>query len=121
MISSPESVVERLEELARLFDHARCHAAHDALALGEIFDTAGSILDEVKAAGIDRASGPAREAVMEAAERARQSHTALTHAIGIEVARVGRDLAQLSKGNAATSGYAATTRSASTGLLNRSL
>lgn len=121
MIASPEHIVERLEELERLFDHGRCYLAHDALALGEMFEQARAILDEVKASGIEDSPGPGRDAVLEAAERARQSHTALTHAIGIEVARVGRDLAQLSNGSSATSAYAASVRRTPTGLLNRSL
>ncbi|MBI3568301.1 MAG: hypothetical protein HY084_08895 [Gemmatimonadetes bacterium] len=121
MIGSPEQAVERLAELERLFDHARCHAAHDALALGEIFDEARRILDDLTASGIDETTGPGRDAVIEAAERARRSHTALTHAIGIEVARVGRDLAKLSRASAATSGYAAAARAPHSGLVDRSL
>ncbi|MCX5767539.1 MAG: hypothetical protein NTZ43_10000 [Gemmatimonadetes bacterium] len=121
MIASPESVIERLEQLERLFDHARCHAAHDALALGEIFEQADGILAEVRASGIEQTTGPGRDAVIEAAERARQSHGAMTHAIGIEVARVGRELAQLSKGSAAAVGYTSASRNSNTGLLSRSL
>ncbi len=119
MIASAESVIERLEQLERLFDHARCHAAHDALALGEIFEQADGILTEVQA-WIEHTSGPGREAVLEAAERARQSHSAMTQAIGIEVARVGRELAQLSKGSEAAIGYTSASRNSNTGLLNRS-
>jgi hypothetical protein len=117
---SPEQAVERLEELERLFDHARCHLTHDALALGEIFDQARLVLDELAASNLEHADGPGREAIIEAAERAQQSHAALSHAIGIEVARIGRDLKQLSKGRAATSSYAAAAYSPLEGRFNRS-
>ncbi len=120
MIASPEQAVERLEALERLFDHARCHASNDALALGEIFEQARCMLDELATSNFDRTDDPSREAVREAAERARKSHGALSHAIGIEVARIGRELAQLSKGRSATSSYAAAAQARPQSQLNRS-
>lgn len=120
MIATAEQAVERLEELVRLFDHARDYAANDALALGEIFNQADDVLIELRASGIEQSSKPGRDAVIEAARRARHSHAALESVIGIEVARVRHELTRLSSGSSATTIYGAPARTAETATFDRS-
>ena len=108
MTAEPIPVVERLNHLAHLFDHALAHATHDSLALFEILLQATEILEQLGPA-INASKGTLSEpAVLQAALRARISHDKLTQVIGYEVGRLAKELRKLSTGSEATDRYART-------------
>jgi hypothetical protein len=104
--SGPLQAIERLEHLAKLFDHACEHAQQDALALFELLDQAMALLDEVAPAIAAARGGGHEAAVLRAALHARQRYNAFASVIGYEVARLARELTRLSAGVEATDRYA---------------
>ena len=78
MILSAGLAIERLDHLARLFNHARTHASNDSLALSEILDHAQLVIDELAPSVAAARGGPDEAAVIRAARRAEQSHRVLT-------------------------------------------
>lgn len=110
MILSATAAIERLDHLARLFDHARTHASHDALALSEILDHAQLVIDELAPSVAAAKGGPEAAGIIRAARRAEQSHRLLTQTIGLEVARLAKELAWLSSSSEAAAVYEAPRR-----------
>lgn len=105
MISTPQHAIDRLGDLASLFEHARQHARSDSVALSEMLDHAQSILDDI-APAIAAARGTLHEtAVLRAALCAKNSHMALVGEIGFEVAELAGELRRLTAGAQATDRY----------------
>lgn len=105
MIASPLQAIDRLDHLTSLFEHARRHARNDAVGLSAMLDQAQSLLSDI-APAVAAARGTAYEAaVLQAALRAKESHTALTGEMGFEVAKLAGELRRLTAGAQATGRY----------------
>ncbi len=105
MISSPLHAIDRLDDLASLFEHALRHGRSDSVALSDLLDQAQSMLADIAPAVALARNTPHEAAVLKAALRAKASHTALSDEIGFEVARLASELGRLTAGVQATDRY----------------
>ncbi|MBA4070788.1 MAG: hypothetical protein C0497_02990 [Gemmatimonas sp.] len=105
MICSPKDAIDRLGDLASLFEHARQHAQSDSVALSEMLDQAQRMLEDIAPAAAAARNTPHEAAVLQAALRAKDSHSALVGEIGFGVAKLAGELRQLTAGAQATDRY----------------
>jgi hypothetical protein len=119
VISNPKHAIDRLGDLASLFEHARQHARSDSIALSEMLDQAQRMLEDIAPAAAAARDTPHEAAILRAALRAKESHTALAGEIGFEVAKLAGELRQLTAGAQATDRYAPSAAGAQVRPLNR--